>query len=94
MPKDAGRRTWNGTFTMAVGGGIFLVLGVVIGLAGAWAWLSLLLVGVVALLAASSYVRLSTTWGRGGGALRLSARAQPRRPPPAPWRGCCSSVTC
>jgi Ca2+/Na+ antiporter len=41
VSKDAGKRTWNGTFTMAVGelvgGGIFSVLGVVIGLAGAWA---------------------------------------------------------
>lgn len=63
--------TWNGTFTMAVGGmvggGIFSVLGVVIGLAGPWAWASFLIAGCVALLAALSYVALSTTWGQGGG---------------------------
>lgn len=63
--------TWNGTFTMAVGGmvggGIFSVLGVVVALAGGWAWASFLLAGTVAFLASLSYVALSTTWSQGGG---------------------------
>lgn len=63
--------TWNGTFTMSVGGmvggGIFSVLGVVVALAGPWAWVSFLLAGGVALLASLSYVALSTAWGQGGG---------------------------
>lgn len=63
--------TWNGTFTMAVGGmvggGIFSVLGVVIGVAGARAWVSLVLGGVIALLAARSYVALTTQWQVSGG---------------------------
>lgn len=69
---DRDKLTWNGTFTMAaggmVGGGIFSVLGVVVALAGGWAWLSLLLAGAVALLASLSYVALSTRWHQGGGA--------------------------
>lgn len=68
---SADKLTWNGTFTMAVGGmvggGIFSVLGVVIALAGPWAWASFLIAGCVALLAALSYVALSTTWGQDGG---------------------------
>jgi amino acid transporter len=63
--------TWNGAFTMAVGGmiggGIFSVLGVVVALAGAWAWASFLLAGVIALLASLSYVALATNWRQGGG---------------------------
>lgn len=63
--------TWNGTFTMAVGGmvggGIFSVLGVVVALAGPWAWASFLLAGCVALLASHTYVALATEWGQGGG---------------------------
>lgn len=63
--------TWNGAFTMAVGGmvggGIFSVLGVVISLAGGWAWAAFLLAGAVALLASLSYVALTTTWKQGGG---------------------------
>lgn len=72
LMDSRGKLTWNGTFTMAVGGmvggGIFSVLGVVIALAGAWAWLSFLLAGAVALLASLSYVALSTHWHQGGGA--------------------------
>ncbi len=68
---DSEKLTWNGTFTMAVGGmvggGIFSVLGVVVHLAGAWAWLSFVLAGAVALLASLSYVALSTRWHQDGG---------------------------
>jgi amino acid transporter len=67
----SGKLTWNGTFTMAVGGmvggGIFSVLGVVVQLAGAWAWLSFVAAGAVALLASLSYVALSTRWHQDGG---------------------------
>lgn len=51
-----------------VGGGIFSTLGVVIGIAGAWAWLSFLVAGVIALAAGYSYVQLAKLYGEGGGA--------------------------
>jgi len=57
---------------MAVGGmvgsGIFSTLGVVIGIAGAWAWLSFATAGLIALAAGFSYVKLSAHYGEGGGA--------------------------
>ena len=51
-----------------VGGGIFSTLGVVIGIAGAWAWLSFAAAGLVALAAGYSYARLAVHYGEGGGA--------------------------
>lgn len=51
-----------------VGGGIFSTLGVVVVIAGAWAWLSFLAAGLVALAAGYSYVKLATHYGEGGGA--------------------------
>jgi amino acid transporter len=51
-----------------VGGGIFSTLGVVVGIAGAWAWLSFVAAGLVALAAGYSYVRLAAHYGEGGGA--------------------------
>lgn len=51
-----------------VGGGIFSTLGVVVGIAGPWAWLSFAAAGVVALAAGYSYVRLAAAYGEGGGA--------------------------
>ena len=51
-----------------VGGGIFSTLGVVIGIAGAWTWLSFVAAGLVAFAAGYSYVRLATHYGEGGGA--------------------------
>lgn len=51
-----------------VGGGIFSVLGVVIGMAGQWAWLSFLIAGVIALISAHSYSRLAIHYKEGGGA--------------------------
>ena len=63
---------WNATFCMAVGGmiggGIFSVLGVVVGIAGPWAWASFVVGGVIALLTATSYVGLADAFGEGGGA--------------------------
>lgn len=51
-----------------IGGGIFSTLGVVIGIAGAWAWLSFVAAGLIALAAGYSYVRLAAYYGEGGGA--------------------------
>lgn len=51
-----------------VGGGIFSTLGVVIGIAGKWAWLSFLAAGLIALAAGYSYARLSAHYHQGGGA--------------------------
>lgn len=51
-----------------VGGGIFSTLGVVVGIAGAWAWLSFAAAGLIALTAGYSYVKLSAYYGEGGGA--------------------------
>jgi len=51
-----------------VGGGIFSTLGVVVGIAGEWAWLSFAAAGLVALASGYSYVKLATHYGEGGGA--------------------------
>ena len=51
-----------------VGGGIFSTLGVVIGIAGAWTWLSFVTAGLIALPAGYSYVKLAAHYGEGGGA--------------------------
>jgi amino acid transporter len=63
---------FNAAWSMAVGGmiggGIFSTLGVVITIAGAWAWLSFVAGGAVALLAAYAYVKLASHYGEGGGA--------------------------
>ena len=63
---------FNGAWSMAVGGmvggGIFSTLGVVVGIAGAWAWLSFAVAGLIALTAGYSYVKLTAYYGEGGGA--------------------------
>jgi amino acid transporter len=63
---------FNATWSMAVGGmiggGIFSTLGVVVGIAGAWAWLSFTVAGLIALVAGYSYVKLAAHYGEGGGA--------------------------
>jgi len=63
---------FNAAWSMAVGGmvggGIFSTLGVVIHIAGAWAWLSFLVAGVLALFSGYSYVKLAEHYGEGGGA--------------------------
>lgn len=63
---------FNATWSMAVGGmvggGIFSVLGVVIEVAGRWAWASFLIGGLIAACAASSYALLAEKFGEGGGA--------------------------
>jgi amino acid transporter len=63
---------FNSTWSMAVGGmiggGIFSTLGVVVAIAGAWAWLSFVVAGFIALAAGYSYVKLADHYGEGGGA--------------------------
>jgi amino acid transporter len=63
---------FNATWSMAVGGmvggGIFSVLGVVVMLAGKWAWLSFTIAGLIALATAYSYSKLAEKFGEGGGA--------------------------
>ncbi len=54
------KMSFNATWSMAVGGmvggGIFSVLGVIVNIAGQWAWLSFILAGVIALISAHSYI--------------------------------------
>lgn len=63
---------FNAAWSMAVGGmvggGIFSTLGVVIAIAGRWAWLSFVVAGIIALLAGYAYVKLAKHYGEGGGA--------------------------
>lgn len=60
--------TWSMAVGGMVGGGIFSTLGVVIGIAGEWAWLSFVVAGLIALTAGYSYVKLAAHYGEGGGA--------------------------
>lgn len=62
---------FNATWSMAVGGmvggGIFSVLGVIIGVAGQWAWLSFIVAGLIALISAYSYSQLTIKFQKEGG---------------------------
>lgn len=60
--------TWSMAVGGMVGGGIFSVLGVIIGIAGQWAWLSFVLAGLIALISAISYSQLSIKYKKSGGA--------------------------
>lgn len=70
--SGGGELGFNAAWSMAVGGmvggGIFSTLGVVITIAGRWAWLSFVVAGVIAMLAGYSYARLAKHYGEGGGA--------------------------
>ena len=72
MTQTESKLGFNATWSMAVGGmvggGIFSTLGVVVGIAGAWAWLSFVAAGLIALAAGYSYVKLAAHYGEGGGA--------------------------
>ena len=59
---------WSMTAGGMVGGGIYSTLGVVISIAGGWAWLSFVVAGLIALAAGYSYVKLAAHYGEGGGA--------------------------
>ncbi|MCB9896424.1 MAG: amino acid permease [Planctomycetes bacterium] len=72
MAKTSGKLGFNATWSMAVGGmvggGIFSTLGVVIAIAGSWAWLSFLSAGLIAFAAGYAYCKLAAHFGEGGGA--------------------------
>ncbi len=72
MNQSTSKLGFNATWSMAVGGmvggGIFSTLGVVVGIAGSWAWLSFATAGLIALTAGYSYVKLSAYYSEGGGA--------------------------
>ncbi|WP_446008809.1 APC family permease [Candidatus Electrothrix sp.] len=72
MNQSKSKLGFNATWSMAVGGmvggGIFSTLGVVVGIAGAWAWLSFAIAGLIALAAGYSYVKLAAHYDEGGGA--------------------------
>ncbi len=72
MTQPESKLSFNATWSMAVGGmiggGIFSTLGVVVGIAGAWTWLSFVVAGLIALAAGYSYVKLAAIYGEGGGA--------------------------
>lgn len=61
-------QTWSMAVGGMVGGGIFSTLGVVIMIAGPWAWLSFLVAGLIALAAGYSYAKLAVYYNEGGGA--------------------------
>lgn len=60
--------TWSMAVGGMIGGGIFSTLGVVIEIAGAWAWLSFLVAGLIALATGYSYAKLAEYYEEGGGA--------------------------
>lgn len=72
MSDSSKKMSFNATWSMAVGGmvggGIFSVLGVIISIAGQWAWLSFVLAGLIALVSAFSYSQLSIRYQKSGGA--------------------------
>ena len=79
MNQPESKLGFNATWSMAVGGmvggGIFSTLGVVVGIAGAWAWLSFAAAGLIALTAGYSYVKLSAYYGEGAERSLFSARS-------------------
>lgn len=70
-----GKLGWPAVWTLAaggmVGGGIYTALGVVVAVAGQWAWLSFLISGVVAVISTYSYAVLSNRFQESGGAFRF-----------------------
>ena len=76
-----------------VGGGIFSTLGVVMSIAGGWAWLSFIVAGLIALAAGYSYVKLAAHYGEGGGAFTFLRAHATRTASPAAFRGFSSSAT-
>lgn len=72
MRKGQEKLGFNASWSMAVGGmiggGIFSTLGVVISVAGKWAWASFLIGGMIALATGYSYGRLTQAIGKPGGA--------------------------
>ncbi|MBK0378926.1 APC family permease [Mucilaginibacter segetis] len=75
MAKSKGSLAWPAVWALAaggmVGGGIYTALGVVIAVAGEWAWLSFLISGILAFCTAYSYCELSVQFDESGGAFRF-----------------------
>jgi amino acid transporter len=71
MTAENKKMGFNATWSMAVGGmvggGIFSVLGVVLATAAQWSWLSFLIAGMIALMAAYSYSALANKYKLSGG---------------------------
>lgn len=67
-------RLWALAAGGMVGGGIYIALGVVISVAGQWAWLSFLISGVIAIITAYSYSLLSNKYESSGGAFEFLER--------------------
>ncbi|MEZ5366247.1 MAG: APC family permease [Bryobacterales bacterium] len=72
IPEQKSKLGFNAAWSMAVGGmvggGIFSTLGVVVAIAGPWAWLSFATAGLIAFAAGYSYVHLASHYGEAGGA--------------------------
>lgn len=70
-----GKLGFNAAWSMAVGGmiggGIFATLGVVVEVAGEWAWASFVIGGLIALATGHSYAALTVDYGESGGAYRF-----------------------
>lgn len=62
---------FNATWSMAVGGmiggGIFSVMGLIVQIAGRWAWMSFIIAGLIALVSAHSYSQLAIRFKKSGG---------------------------
>lgn len=78
MPDPSNKMGLQAVWAMAVGGmvggGIFSAIGVVAEVAGAWAWLSFLLAGLIAFCTGHSYVSLSARFESSGGAFEYLRR--------------------
>ena len=62
-----------------VGGGIFSTLGVVIQIAGSWAWVSFFMAGLIALMSGYACAKLADHYGEGGGAFTFLRRMNAKR---------------
>ena len=75
MPQNSGKPGWTYVWTLAaggmVGGGIYTALGVVIAVSGQWAWLSFAISGLLAIITALGYSKLSNHFEESGGAFRF-----------------------
>lgn len=63
-----GYAAWSLALAGLVGGSVYAVVGLVVAIAGSWAWLSFVLAGLVGVASASVYARLAADAGEGGGA--------------------------
>lgn len=70
--SKSNKLSFNATWSMAVGGmvggGIFSVMGLIVQIAGQWAWLSFLISGVIGFISAWSYCHMAIKFKESGGA--------------------------